>query len=113
MTDQLPESPPAPVDAPPPQVSAPPIDIRRYDTIEHFQADAAVMASANWHVVAQSESSAGMNGTWVGVAIILALIGLFLFWPLLIVAVLVAILGAVNGRKELVVTYRRGAPIGP
>ena len=85
-----------------------PVEIRRYASVTDFQTDAARMAAANWHVVAQSESSAGMNGSWVGVAVILGLIGLILFWPLLVVAVLVLILAAVNGRKVLVVTYRPG-----
>lgn len=84
----------------------PPVEVRRYASVKAFQADAASMARAGWFPAAQTERSAGLNGSWVGVAIILAAIGLLLFWPLLLGALLVLILAAVNGRKELVVTYR-------
>lgn len=93
-----------------PVLSAPPaVEIRRYASVAAYQADAASMANAGWHVVAQSESSGGPNGSMVAIAVVLGAIGLFLLWPLLIVALLVLILGAVNGRKQMVVTYRPGA----
>ena len=95
---------------PPPPAAQAPVEIRRYATVDQFQVDAATMATAGWIVVAQSEASAGLNGAWVGVALIVALIGLLLFWPLLILALLVLILAAVNGRKQLVVTYRPTIP---
>ena len=95
---------------PPPPAAQAPVEIRRYATVDQFQVDAATMAEAGWIVVAQSESSVGMNGAWIGVALIIALIGLLLFWPALIVAILVLILAAVNGRKQLIVTYRPTIP---
>jgi Flp pilus assembly protein TadB len=56
-----------------------------------------------------------------GLAIILGLVALFLYWPAVVVAVavLVPILAAVNGKKQFVVTYRpqafgsTGGPPGP
>ena len=97
----IPEHPVQLASTPPPA-----IEIRRYNSVEAFQVDAAQMAAAGWHVVTQSEASAGMNGSWVGVAIIAGLVALFLYWPAVVVAVLVLILAAVNGKKQFVVTYR-------
>jgi hypothetical protein len=80
--------------------------VRRYVSVADFQTDAALMAAAGWYPVTQSETSAGLNGAWVGVAVILGLIGLLVYWLILIVSILVLILAAVNGRKALIVSYQ-------
>lgn len=84
----------------------PAVEIRRYASVAAFQADATSMAAAGWFPVTQTERSAGLNGGWVALAIGVALIGLLVYIPLVIVGLVILILAAVIGRKELVVTYR-------
>lgn len=83
-----------------------PVEIRRYQDVAAFQEDAASMAAAGWHVVAQSESAGGMNGAWVALGVIVLIGSLLLFIPGVLLAVLIFILAAVDRRKMMVVTYR-------
>ena len=85
------------------------IEVRRYLNIAQFQVDAAQMAAAGWHVVAQSEQTGGVNGSWIGVAVG-AFLGGFLVGIWLWVVSLLALVAAVVGRaRETVVTYRYGS----
>jgi hypothetical protein len=82
------------------------IEVRQYETVGAYQIDAAVMAAAGWVPHTQSESSRGANGAFVATGVVLFLLGLFVFWPLLIASIL-AFIVAYSGRSQgLVVTYR-------
>lgn len=82
------------------------VEVRRYADIEAFQTDANVMALDGWIVVAQSETSGSIEPVWVGLAIIGAFVGLFFYWPAILLLILAVILGVSSRRKQLVVTYR-------
>lgn len=82
-----------------------PVEVRRYLSISHFQQDAARMAQAGWFPVAQSETTGGPSITWLTTALIVAFIGLLLFWPLLILALVLLVVAFLARSKELVVTY--------
>lgn len=82
------------------------VEIRRYVDLEEFRADAASMAAAGWMVVAQTETTDGVNPVWVGAAIITGFIGLLFFWPVLLLLIVVLVAGNATRGKQLVVTYR-------
>lgn len=82
-----------------------PVEVRHYASVVEFQVDVAAMAAAGWKPIAQAETTGGANGATVALGVIIIVVGLLILWPLAILGVLVLILGAVNRRKQLVVTY--------
>lgn len=89
------------------------VEVRRYRRIEDFRHDAVRMADAGWNVTAQTEQSGGVRGAWVGVAVVMLVLGLLLWWGLLIVAALAFLAAFLDRRREMVVTYRYETPKTP
>lgn len=85
------------------------VEARRYASVAAFQADAVPMAAAGWVPVAQSETTGSVNGSWVGVAVLMVILGFLLWPPALIIALVAFVLAALARRKVLVVTYRAGS----
>lgn len=85
-----------------------PVTIRKYDSLTEFQTDAATMASAGWHVAAQSSGS-GLSsaGQWcVALGIVMTLGGLVVHPFIVLIGIVLVIIGAFARQSTFTVTYQ-------
>lgn len=84
------------------------VEIRHYDSMAAFQADAASMTATGWRIATQSSGSkiSTAGSLCVALGLFLALAGFLLWFPLIVVGIVFVIIGAVSKQTTYTVTYQ-------